>query len=161
MAAQPRWAAFAMVSAGAIPATLDQFSANIALTSIQHALHGSVPMLWVLNGQSIVSAALLVPAGRIADRNGSKGTAACARGDGGDCPCRRLRGARAGRRWLVVTTGWRPRSRPVRAPPGSERSSPRWSLGAGRLQAVGEHFGYCLCRDRQSSPAGRAGARSG
>jgi EmrB/QacA subfamily drug resistance transporter len=69
-----RHAVLAIVSAGAVLATLDQFIANVALPSIQHALHGSVPMLaWVLNGYSIVFAALLVPAGRIADRNGSKG----------------------------------------------------------------------------------------
>jgi EmrB/QacA subfamily drug resistance transporter len=70
-----RRAVFAIVSAGTVLATLDQFIANVALPTIRHALHGNVPALsWVLNGYSIVFAALLVPAGRIADRNGSKGT---------------------------------------------------------------------------------------
>ena len=47
MTNQQRWAVSAIVSAGAVLATLDQFIANIALPSIEHALHGSVPVLRV------------------------------------------------------------------------------------------------------------------
>jgi EmrB/QacA subfamily drug resistance transporter len=64
---------FAIVSTGIVLATLDQFIVNIAFPSIEHSLHGSVSTLsWVLNGYSIVFAALLVPAGRLADRSGRK-----------------------------------------------------------------------------------------
>src|SRR5256714_6467829 len=64
---------FAIVSTGIVLATLDQFIVNIAFPSIQHSLGGSVSTLsWVLNGYSIVFAALLVPAGRLADRSGRK-----------------------------------------------------------------------------------------
>jgi EmrB/QacA subfamily drug resistance transporter len=70
--AKPRLV-FAIVSAGIVLATLDQFIVNIAFPSIQRSLHGSVSTLsWVLNGYSIVFAALLVPAGRLADRSGRK-----------------------------------------------------------------------------------------
>jgi EmrB/QacA subfamily drug resistance transporter len=70
--AKPRLV-FAIVSTGIVLATLDQFIVNIAFPSIQHSLHGSVSTLsWVLNGYSIVFAALLVPAGRLADRSGRK-----------------------------------------------------------------------------------------
>jgi EmrB/QacA subfamily drug resistance transporter len=64
---------FAIVSMGVMLATIDQFIVNIAFTAIGHGLHGSISTLsWVLNGYSIVFAALLVPAGRLADRGGRK-----------------------------------------------------------------------------------------
>jgi EmrB/QacA subfamily drug resistance transporter len=64
---------FAIVSTGVVLATLDQFIVNIAFPSIERSLGGSVGTLsWVLNGYSIVFAALLVPAGRLADRGGRK-----------------------------------------------------------------------------------------
>jgi EmrB/QacA subfamily drug resistance transporter len=64
---------FAIVSTGVVLATLDQFIVNIAFPSIRQGLGGSVGTLsWVLNGYSIVFAALLVPAGRLADRSGHK-----------------------------------------------------------------------------------------
>jgi EmrB/QacA subfamily drug resistance transporter len=64
---------FAIVSTGVVLATLDQFIVNLAFPSIQQGLGGSVGTLsWVLNGYSIVFAALLVPAGRLADRSGRK-----------------------------------------------------------------------------------------
>ena len=60
---------FAIVSTGIVLATLDQFIVNIAFPSIEHSLHGSVSTLsWVLNGYSIVFAALLVPAGRLGQK---------------------------------------------------------------------------------------------
>jgi MFS family permease len=69
---QPRLT-FAIVSTGVVLATLDQFIVNIAFPSIEQSLGGSVGTLsWVLNGYSIVFAALLVPAGRLADRSGRK-----------------------------------------------------------------------------------------
>lgn len=70
--ASPRFV-FAIVSTGIVLATLDQFIVNIAFPSIERSLGGSVSTLsWVLNGYSIVFAALLVPAGRLADRSGRK-----------------------------------------------------------------------------------------
>src|SRR4051812_11508257 len=64
---------FAIVSTGVVLATLDQFIVNIAFPSIEQSLGGSVSTLsWVLNGYSIVFAALLIPAGRLADRSGRK-----------------------------------------------------------------------------------------
>jgi EmrB/QacA subfamily drug resistance transporter len=69
---QPRLT-FAIVSTGVVLATLDQFIVNIAFPSIEQSLGGSVGTLsWVLNGYSIAFAALLVPAGRLADRSGRK-----------------------------------------------------------------------------------------
>lgn len=66
-------AVFAIVSTGVVLATLDQFIVNVAFPSIERSLGGSIGTLsWVLNGYSIVFAALLVPAGRIADRSGRK-----------------------------------------------------------------------------------------
>jgi EmrB/QacA subfamily drug resistance transporter len=65
--------AFAIVSTGTLLATIDSFVVNVALPSIGRSLDSSVSSLsWVLNGYSITFAALLVPAGRIADRNGRK-----------------------------------------------------------------------------------------
>jgi MFS family permease len=67
-------AVFLIVSSGAVLATLDQFVVNLAFPSISRSLHGSVTTVsWVLNGYAIVFAALLIPAGRLADRNGRKG----------------------------------------------------------------------------------------
>jgi EmrB/QacA subfamily drug resistance transporter len=64
---------FAVVSTGTMLATLDQFVVNVALPEIGKSLDSSVAGLsWVLNGYSVVFAALLVPAGRLSDRNGLK-----------------------------------------------------------------------------------------
>jgi MFS family permease len=64
---------FAIVAPGAALATLDQFVVNVAYPAISHSLHGSLPAVsWVLHGYSIAFAALLVPAGRRAARNGRK-----------------------------------------------------------------------------------------
>jgi EmrB/QacA subfamily drug resistance transporter len=68
-----RPAVFAIVSAGTMLATVDQFVVNVAFPTIGRSLGASVTSLsWVLNGYSIVFAALLVPAGRLSDRNGRK-----------------------------------------------------------------------------------------
>ncbi len=82
---------FAIVSTGVLLAALDQFIVNVGLESIGHSLDAGVSGLsWVLNAYSIVFAALLVPAGRLADRYGLRegflagaalfiaGSAACA-----------------------------------------------------------------------------------
>ena len=69
---KPR-AVFAIVSTGVVLATLDQFVVNVAFESIGRSLHGGLSTLsWVLNAYSIIFAALLVPAGRFADRRGRR-----------------------------------------------------------------------------------------
>src|SRR5258708_28094895 len=61
----------AIVSAGVVLASLDLFIVNVALPDIPRAFgHASLGELsWVLNGYAIVSAALLVFFGRLADRH--------------------------------------------------------------------------------------------
>ncbi|MFJ5265662.1 MFS transporter [Streptomyces sp. NPDC088387] len=56
--------------------TLDVFIVNVGLRPIGAALHHSslADLSWILNAYAIVFAALLVPAGRLADRYGVKGT---------------------------------------------------------------------------------------
>lgn len=63
-----------VVAAAVFLASLDLFIVNIAFPDIERAFPGtSVGSLsWVLNGYAIVFAALLVPAGRIADRLGRR-----------------------------------------------------------------------------------------
>jgi EmrB/QacA subfamily drug resistance transporter len=53
---------------------LDLFVANVALPSIGRAFHGAdlASLSWVLNAYAIIFAALLVPAGRLADRMGRR-----------------------------------------------------------------------------------------
>ncbi len=62
----------AVLSLAAFMASLDVFIVNVAFGAIGKDFHGSsLPDLsWVLNGYAIVFAALLVPAGRLADRIG-------------------------------------------------------------------------------------------
>lgn len=59
-----------IVSLGVVLSSLDLFIANVALPEISADLHPSDlgELSWVLNSYAIVFAALLVPAGRIADR---------------------------------------------------------------------------------------------
>ncbi len=63
-----------MVTAGAFLANLDLFIVNIAFPAIQADFGGSSlsALSWVLSGYAIVFAALLVPAGRLADLLGRK-----------------------------------------------------------------------------------------
>jgi EmrB/QacA subfamily drug resistance transporter len=65
----------AIVCVGVVLATLDLFIVNVAFPSITRGFHGvSLSTLsWVLNAYAIVVAALLVPAGRLADRHSRKG----------------------------------------------------------------------------------------
>jgi EmrB/QacA subfamily drug resistance transporter len=60
---------FALVATAAFLATLDLFIVNIAFPALQAGFKGSTVagVSWVLNGYAIVFAALLVPAGKIAD----------------------------------------------------------------------------------------------
>src|SRR5438067_111178 len=64
-----------IVSLGLVLSNLDLFVVNVALPSIAHDLHPSDlgDLSWVLNAYAIVFAALLVPAGRLADRTSRKG----------------------------------------------------------------------------------------
>src|ERR671918_782404 len=64
----------AIVSAGWMLATIDLFIVNIAFPTLQRSFHGAhlSTLSWVLNGYTIVFAALLVPAGRLADRTSLK-----------------------------------------------------------------------------------------
>jgi EmrB/QacA subfamily drug resistance transporter len=71
----PRFAAvFAIVTVGIAMVNLDLFIVNVALPSIGRTFGGAdLPSLsWVLNAYAIVFAALLVPAGRAADRIGRR-----------------------------------------------------------------------------------------
>jgi EmrB/QacA subfamily drug resistance transporter len=69
-----RWKVLLITSIGLFMASLDLFIVNIAFPDLARDFHGaSLPSLsWILNAYAIVFAALLVPAGRIADRVGRK-----------------------------------------------------------------------------------------
>ncbi|MBL7553850.1 DHA2 family efflux MFS transporter permease subunit [Frankia sp. AgB1.9] len=73
-AAAPRArAVFAVVCAAVFLSNLDLFVVNVAFPDIHRALGGQLSTLsWVLNGYAIVFAALMVPAGRLADRHGHR-----------------------------------------------------------------------------------------
>jgi EmrB/QacA subfamily drug resistance transporter len=69
-----RWWILAVLAAVAFMAQLDLFIVNIALPAIGTSYRGSglSALSWVLNGYAIVFAALLVPAGRLADHFGRR-----------------------------------------------------------------------------------------
>ena len=69
-----RWRVLAITSVGVFMASLDLFIVNIAFPDIQADFAGAslADLSWVLNAYAIVFAALLVPAGRVADRIGRK-----------------------------------------------------------------------------------------
>ncbi|MGZ4270833.1 MAG: MFS transporter [Solirubrobacteraceae bacterium] len=69
-----RWRVLIVVSVATFMAGLDLFIVNIAFPDITRAFGGAsvASMSWVLNAYAIVFAALLVPAGRMADRIGRK-----------------------------------------------------------------------------------------
>jgi EmrB/QacA subfamily drug resistance transporter len=71
---EQRWKVLTITSVGLFMASLDLFIVNIAFPDMARDFSGaSLPSLsWVLNAYAIVFAALLVPAGRIADRVGRK-----------------------------------------------------------------------------------------
>ncbi|WP_035931893.1 MULTISPECIES: DHA2 family efflux MFS transporter permease subunit [Pseudofrankia] len=64
---------FAVVCAAVFVSNLDLFVVNVAFPDIHRALGGQLSTLsWVLNGYAIAFAALMVPAGRLADRHGHR-----------------------------------------------------------------------------------------
>ena len=69
-----RWKVLLLTSVGLFMASLDLFIVNIAFPDLSRAFDGAslADLSWVLNAYAIVFAALLVPAGRIADRVGRK-----------------------------------------------------------------------------------------
>src|SRR6266498_3027676 len=68
------WRTFVMISIGVFASLLDLFIVNIAFPDMRREFAGSglAELSWVLNGYAIVFAALLVPAGRLADLYGRK-----------------------------------------------------------------------------------------
>ncbi|NMO52298.1 MFS transporter [Actinoplanes sp. TBRC 11911] len=87
-----RWWIMGVLGAVAFMATLDIYIVNVALPAISSAFAGQslAAVSWVLNGYAIVFAAVMVPAGRLADHFGRRrmllagmvifaiGSAACA-----------------------------------------------------------------------------------
>ncbi|HEY7293700.1 MAG TPA: MFS transporter, partial [Dehalococcoidia bacterium] len=69
-----RWRVLAVVSVAVSMASLDMFIVNVAFPGIEVDFRGSgvATLSWVLNAYVIVFAALLVPAGRLADRFGRR-----------------------------------------------------------------------------------------
>ncbi len=69
-----RWKVLAVVSVAVFVVGLDMFIVNIAFPKIESDFSGSgvSGVSWVLNAYAIVLAALMVPAGRIADRIGRR-----------------------------------------------------------------------------------------
>jgi EmrB/QacA subfamily drug resistance transporter len=71
-----RWQVLTVVSVAVFMVSLDLFIVNIAFPHIAGDFHGAsaAAVSWVLNAYAIVIAALMVPAGRMADRSGRKRT---------------------------------------------------------------------------------------
>src|SRR4051794_16194214 len=69
-----RWKVLAVVSTAVFMSSLDLFIVNIAFPDIRSDFPGTSPagLSWILNAYAIVFAALLVPAGRSADRLGRR-----------------------------------------------------------------------------------------
>jgi EmrB/QacA subfamily drug resistance transporter len=69
-----RWKVLLVTSLGLFMASLDLFIVNIAFPNLAADFPGAslADLSWVLNAYAIVFAALLVPAGRVADRVGRK-----------------------------------------------------------------------------------------
>jgi EmrB/QacA subfamily drug resistance transporter len=69
-----RYRVLVIVSVATLVASLDLFIVNIAFPSIKHDFSGTsdATLSWVLSAYAIVMAALLVPAGRLADLLGRK-----------------------------------------------------------------------------------------
>jgi len=69
-----RWLIMAVLAAVAFMAQLDLFIVNVALPTIGASYHGASlsGLSWVLNAYAIIFAALLVPAGRLADHFGRR-----------------------------------------------------------------------------------------
>src|SRR5439155_13145209 len=69
-----QWQVLLVLTAGAFLGNLDLFIVNIAFPAIQADFRGASlsGLSWVLSGYAIIFAALLVPAGRLADLVGRK-----------------------------------------------------------------------------------------
>ncbi len=69
-----RWAILAVLASVAFMAQLDLFIVNVGIPAIGDSFPGASlsSLSWVLNGYAIVFAALLVPAGRLADHYGRR-----------------------------------------------------------------------------------------
>src|SRR3954452_17731813 len=69
-----RWKVLAVVSVAVFMSSLDLFIVNIAFPDIAKDFSGTslASLSWILNAYAIVFAALLVPAGRLADSIGRK-----------------------------------------------------------------------------------------
>ena len=69
-----RWKVLTLVSIGVFMVSLDLFIVNIAFPKIEQDFSGSdvASVSWVLNAYAIVLAALMVSAGRFADRHGRR-----------------------------------------------------------------------------------------
>lgn len=69
---RPAWV-FVVVAAGVVMSNLDTFVVNVALPQIElHFRQASLgPVSWVLDAYAVILAALLVPAGNLADRLGA------------------------------------------------------------------------------------------
>src|SRR4051794_23116669 len=69
-----RWKVLTVVSVAVFMVSLDLFIVNIAFPDIERDFAGTsvAGLSWVLNAYAIVFAALLVPAGRLADRFGRR-----------------------------------------------------------------------------------------
>src|SRR6185437_2684369 len=71
---QRRWKVLTLVSVGVFMVSLDLLIVNVAFPKIEANFHGSSisSVSWVLNAYAIVLAALMVSAGRLADRHGRR-----------------------------------------------------------------------------------------
>jgi EmrB/QacA subfamily drug resistance transporter len=69
-----RWWILIVLVSVAFMAQLDLFVVNIAIPAMSHSFHGASlsSLSWTLNAYAIVFAALLVPAGRLADQMGRR-----------------------------------------------------------------------------------------
>ncbi|MFI9720042.1 MFS transporter [Streptomyces sp. NPDC052396] len=69
-----RWLVLAVASAAQFLAVLDAIAVNIAFPMIGREYHSAptAELSWVLNGYTVVLAALLIPAGRVADVTGRR-----------------------------------------------------------------------------------------
>jgi EmrB/QacA subfamily drug resistance transporter len=69
-----QWKVLTLVSVGVFMVSLDLFIVNVAFPKIEANFHGSSisSVSWVLNAYAIVLAALMVSAGRLADRHGRR-----------------------------------------------------------------------------------------
>jgi EmrB/QacA subfamily drug resistance transporter len=69
-----KWGALGVLGAVAFMAQLDLFVVNVALPAMGASYHGAslTDLSWVLNAYTVVFAALLIPAGRLADHYGRR-----------------------------------------------------------------------------------------